>query len=259
MTIRHEFPTSGPVDLDVAIEAGRVRVRTFDLHGDEGNATVAIDGKDGDWDITQVGTSIAVRPRRRWRLSSTQMAIDVPEGSRVTVKVAAADVRLDGRFGDLQVKTASGDVAVGHAESFEVSAASGEVAADVVTGDVRLSTVSGDVRIGSIAGRAAITTASGDVRVEQLDGDLMASTTSGDVRIERFVGAEIGFKTVSGDLDIGLPRGIRVRPDISTISGSTRRPAAAPSPLPEGVERRVVQLGFKSVSGDLVIRLIDAG
>ena len=35
---------------------------------------------------------------------------------------------------------------------------------------------------------------------------------------------EVAVKTVAGNLDVGLPEGVRVSPEITTFSGSTRLP-----------------------------------
>lgn len=250
MSDRHEFAVDGVVDLDVVVDAGRLFVGATDTD----RVVVLIDGRSDDWTVSQVGRSITVRPNRKWRSSSTRVNVEVPAGSRVAVKTASADVRLDGRFGEVEAKTASGDISIGTIESFELSTASGDLEAGSIAGDARISTMSGDARIGEIGGRAHITTAAGDVRIDHLGGDLLVNATAGDVRIERFDGAEVAFKTVSGDLDIGIPAGTRVRPNISTITGSTRRPEpAAPS---QQEPSRIVALAFKSVSGDLVVRRV---
>lgn len=254
MTDRHELPVDGTVDLDVAVDTGRLYVSAT---GDTDRVVVLIDGRADDWTVTQIGRSISIRPTRKWRSSSTRVNVDLPAGSRVTARTASADIRLDGRFGEVDVKTASGDVTIGTTGSFELSTASGDLAAGSIDGDARISTMSGDARIGEIAGRTHVTTASGDVRIDRLAGDLQVTTTAGDVRIERFDGAEVAFKTVSGDLDIGLPAGTRVRPDITTITGATRRPEPAhPTDDRPSEPRRVVSLAFKSVSGDLVVRRV---
>jgi DUF4097 and DUF4098 domain-containing protein YvlB len=114
--------------------------------------------------------------------------------------------------------------------------------------------VSGDIAAGSVAGRLIATTASGDVRVARAGGQVIIGTTSGDVRVERFDGAELTVKSVSGDVELGLPSGIRVEPDLSTLSGRTRLPAPATAlPPPQASPRRVVRLHVLTVSGDITI------
>jgi DUF4097 and DUF4098 domain-containing protein YvlB len=97
-------------------------------------------------------------------------------------------------------------------------------------------------------------TASGDVRADTVTDDLAAGTASGDVRIGRCDGSDINVKSVSGDIHIGLPTGIRVEPDISSLSGSTRLPPPAKN-APDG-PRRAVRLRLRTVSGDITIERI---
>lgn len=252
MTGRHEFVVDGPVDLDVRIDAGRLIVTS--VPGDQ--VVVVIDGREQDWDVSSVGASVTVAPvRERWRSRTARVSVEVPDGTRVVARSASGDVRLDGAFGDVEITTASGDVSVGTTAGLEASTASGDLRVRSVDGDLRVVTLSGDVRVGDVAGSADITTAAGDVRIDRVGSDLTANSTAGDLRIEYFGGSELAVKTVAGDLDVGLPAGIRVRPQISTFSGSTRLPEADRSGTSAG-ERRRVGVAFKSISGDLTIRRV---
>jgi hypothetical protein len=57
---------------------------------------------------------------------------------------------------------------------------------------------------------------------------------------------------------IGLPAGIRVEPDISTLSGRTRLPEQS-SAAPTDAPRRSVRLKLRTVSGDIEISRVDDG
>jgi DUF4097 and DUF4098 domain-containing protein YvlB len=252
MSVRHEFEVGPAPDIDVSVDSGRLLVVT----GEAGRIVVDIDGRSDDWEIGQVGSAVTVRPARRWRTRSTRVHLVVPAGCRVVVRTATADVRLDGRFAATSVTTASGDIDVGPATGLQVSTASGELQADDVTGDVELSTISGDARLGAVSGRVGITTTSGTIRLGGVAGDLTANSVSGDIRIARFDGDDLAVKTVSGDLEVGLPSGIRVSPEISTFSGSTRLPERR-SEVDADTPRRRVRVAFKSVSGDITIRRLE--
>jgi hypothetical protein len=76
------------------------------------------------------------------------------------------------------------------------------------------------------------------------------STAAGDVRIRRFDGPSVEIKSLTGDLQIGLPSGIRVEADIKSMVGRIS--------LPEPVERtdtpsRSVRLRARTTSGDIRI------
>jgi hypothetical protein len=72
---------------------------------------------------------------------------------------------------------------------------------------------------------------------------------SGDVVIGRCDGDDITIRSVSGDLRLALPGGIRVEPDIATVSGKAVLPST-PAAATEGVRRRV-RLRLRTVSGDI--------
>lgn len=252
MSRREEFVVGAGAEIEVMVDAGHVSV----VAGAVDRITVELDGGDGDWEVKQIGDSVTVRSARRWRAKSARVDVVVPEGGRVVVRTAAADVRLRGRFGVTRVKTASGDVELDALTELEVATASGDVQAREVTGDVEVATISGDIRLGAVGGRVGITTTSGDVVLRRVGSDLDVHAVSGDVRVERFDGDELTARSVAGDLEVGLPSGIRVAPEIATLSGSTRLPERREEADPS-VERRRVRLAFKSVSGDLTIRRVD--
>ena len=92
--------------------------------------------------------------------------------------------------------------------------------------------------------------ASGELRVDRCDGDVSVKSTSGSTRIGHCDGSEISVRSISGDVRMGLPSGIRVEADISTVSGKASLPEPA---APTGGERRPVRLKLKTVSGDVRI------
>lgn len=255
MSRREEFEVGANPEVDLSVEAGRVSVSV----GAADRIIVRLDGGDSGWEVEQSGSLVTVYSSRRWRTRSTRVEVEAPEGCRVNVRTASADVRLSGRLGDTRVKTASGDVDLEALDGLHASTASGDVHAGDVSGDVEIGTVSGDVRLGEVGGRVAVTTTSGDIVVRRIGGDLGVHSVSGDVRVERFDGDDLTAKSVSGDLDVGLPGGIRVSPEIATLSGQTRLPERRPNPDASDAStvRRRVRLAFKSVSGSITVRRVE--
>ncbi|MDJ0767792.1 MAG: DUF4097 family beta strand repeat-containing protein [Ilumatobacter sp.] len=252
MLRREEFHVSGPASLDVHSRSGSVEVRV----GAAGRVVVTIDGGSADsWEVVQVGDSVSVRPGGRgggWRSRSTRVHVDVPEGCDVDVSTASADVVGVGDLGDLRVRTASGDVRVDRARRLDASTASGDVRVHEVGSDASCSTMSGDVDLRTVGGRLRASTASGGVRVAQVGEAVDVGTASGDVSLHCCDGDEVSVKCVSGDISLGLPSGIRVEPDISTLSGKTMLPSKASSGLHDG-GRRTVRVRLRTVSGDVRI------
>lgn len=256
MNRHEEFSVGDRPSVAIDVRTGSVEVRSAAA----GRIAVALDGPDVDrWDVTQLGDSISITPATRsgWRSRATRVLVDVPAGADVEVRSATADVALSGEFGATRIKTASGDVRVGSATRLDINTASGDAAATSVGAVTSCTTASGDVDLGRIGGRLSVSTASGDVRVAEAADDVEIGSASGDVRVGWCGGSDISLKSISGDLVIGLPPGIRVEPDLSTLSGRTHLPEAAPRGGPE--PRRVVRVGLKTVSGDITIRRVDEG
>ncbi len=250
MRRREEFTVGARASVDIGVKSGTVEVRT----GSAGTGRVSMDGDGTDeWDITQLGDSISVKSagRRGWRSRSVRLLVEVPERSDVDITTVSADVTLIGEFGAVRIRTASGEVCADDVDRLDVSSAAGDVRVTGIADDVTCSTASGDVDLGTVGGRLVVSTASGDVRIARASGDAQMSGASGEVRVSRYDGANLSVKSISGDITLGLPTGIRVEPDISTLSGRTMLPA--PSTAPSRGERRVVRIRLRTVSGDITI------
>ena len=119
----------------------------------------------------------------------------------------SASIRGTGRFGSVDVRTASGDVAF-----------------DELTGSASVKSASGDIRIGDVEGPATVATTSGDAEIRRAGSDLSAALVSGDLRVAS-VARGIKGRSVSGDLRIeSFDRG---RASLNTVSGDVEiaRPA----------------------------------
>jgi hypothetical protein len=250
---REELAVGERANVDVDVKSGSVDVRT----GTTGRVVVSIDADDVDgWEVAQLGDSVSIqsRTRRGWRVRSARVLVEVPPGSDVEVTVASADVALAGHLGAVRVRTASGDVRVDEVARLDVNSASGDTRVGSVSSDATCSSASGDVDLGDVVGRLVVSTASGDVRISSAADDVQIGSASGDVRVDRYDGANIAVKSISGDVTVGLPAGIRVEPDISTLSGRTTLPSSA-SPSASGSvgDRRLVRVRLRTVSGNITV------
>jgi hypothetical protein len=244
---RHEQWSVGEhPSLDIGVPVGLVEVRT----GDAGIVQVALESPAAaDFEISCIGDRVSVRHPSRWSMRgrSCRLTVTVPAGTDVTVDSASAEVRLSGRLGDVRIRTASGDTQVDGARRVELATASGEIECGTVEGDASITTVSGNCSLKSVGGRVDARLTSGDLRVDACSGDLTVVSTSGSARVGHCGGSDIVLRSISGDLRLGLPSGIRVDADIATVSGS----AHLPEPTSYDGERRPVRLRLKTVSGDI--------
>ncbi len=243
----HTFAVGVHVALDVDLPAGSVLLTA----AASGAVAVSVDGAAPDAvDITQIGDTIAIRAKRRGR--SARLAVEVPVGADVTIKGASLDVVARGALGALRVRSASGDVRADDVVRADVTLASGDTRIEVVRDAADFRATSGDITLGRVGGRLSASLSSGDVRIDELAGDCDIETASGDVVVRRYTGGSVGVRSVSGDVRVGLPSGIRVQPEISTLSGkvSLPEPASDTTTTTTG-ERRTVKIRLRTVSGDI--------
>lgn len=278
------FTTPGPAALVVRFAAGRLTVRTAD--GTEEVTTTVVDVRPGNPDsaadvelavatsVEQHGDTIEViaPTSKGWfgRNPRLDVRCVVPAQSRVDIDVKSADVQLTGELGRAAVSSASGDVAIEHAGELQVRTASGDVSCRSVGGNASVSTASGDAHLGTIAGSAELSTASGDVDVTQIAGDararsasgdiglreaggsVTARTASGDIRIDSIRRGSAEIDSASGDVDLGVALGTAAWLDVQALSGtvsSTLDPADAP-----GDDAETVSIHAHTLSGDIRVR-----
>jgi DUF4097 and DUF4098 domain-containing protein YvlB len=268
----HRFETHEPVDLYVEVGRGTVHVTPTDTT----EAVVRLTGRDAhEVEVEQSGREIrVVAPRQRAGFfggdHSLAVEVTVPLESELAVKTGSADVTVDGTVGSTHVKTGSGDIRMTDlAGPGLLETGSGDITLDVAnaelrvksgSGDVRVrhaesavavSTGSGDVEIGASNGPAAVKTGSGDLRVVDAHSDVSLMTGSGDLLVGTAHRGRFTVKGASGDVRIGIPAGLPVWTDVSTISGSIHTDVEGAGEPGEGADH--VELRAKTVSGDIVL------
>ncbi|MFE1380880.1 DUF4097 family beta strand repeat-containing protein [Streptomyces sp. NPDC058740] len=189
-----KFATTAPITTVLDIPAGRVQL----IAADRADATVEVRpanaGKGRDVKAAERvrvafadGVLRVESPEAENKLLGNSGAVEVtvqlPAGSRVEAKTAAAELRGVGRLGDVVLETAQGPVKLDEAASAEVRVQDG------------------DITIGRLAGPAVLRTMNGDLKVaEAVRGDLELRTEKGDIEI----GAARGS---SATLDAGTDYG----------------------------------------------------
>jgi len=269
---QHHFETHEPVDLYVEIGKGSVNITATETT----ESHVDISGRDADEvEVEQSGRRISVvAPRQRAGFfggdGRLDVTITVPLRSDLAVTTGSADVNVAGTVGTTEIKTGSGDVRTEDiAGPALVQTGSGDVDIQVANAELRVksgsggvrvrhaesavaaSTGSGDVEIGTSNGPAAVKTGSGDLKVVDASTDVSLVTGSGDMVVGTARRGRFTMKGASGDVHIGIPAGLPVWTDISTISGSIRSNLQSAGEPAEGADH--VELRAKTVSGDIVL------
>lgn len=269
MSDRYQFDIDGHARLVISLQSGDIEVYPSPNSGIEASLT----GKTADVTVEQVGNTVSITSEKKTSLftsGSVRVAVGVPEGCDLELSGATLDLLSRQRLGAVKARTASGDIRLVDADDLVVKTASGEVRFDTIHGHCEVTAASGDVFGDAVAGDLKASLASGDVRVGRVDGDVSVKSASGDAQIDRAQGQDIAIRSMSGDITIGLPSGIRLDFDLDALSGDinlppTAAPPAPPPPPEPGSEfvqpvetatepqRRTVRVYAKTVSGDIKI------
>ena len=253
---------SGQVDV-TATETGESRVELSGRHADE--VLVELDGRDlrviapkrkagffsPDDDSLFATITIPTSSDLAVRTGSADLGV-VGEIGSSRVKTGSGDVRLDTLSGPASVETGSGDVEVEESRSeLRVKCGSGDVRINSVRAGAAVSTGSGDVQLGATHGPAVVKTGSGDVRVVEADSDVSLVTGSGDLQIDTARRGKLSAKGASGSIHVGIPAGVPVWTDISTVSGRIHNNVEGSGEPSDGSDH--IELRATTVSGDVVL------
>ena len=270
----HEFETPTRIRLFVELERGDVVLTARETS----HTTVRCEGGEADQVIVrQQGEEISVvGPRRTGFLrtgSSITVSVDLPLDSDVHVETGSADLTAAGRLGSARVKTGSGELSfdeIGGPAMLQTG--SGDITAARLGGEARLQSGSGDVRLGEAGGELAVSTGSGDVevahalaaasvktgsgdlRVRRAESDVTLASGSGDLVVDHTQRGVVHAKGATSDVLVGIPEGVPVYSDISTVTGSVRSDIDGVGAPAEGQE--YVEVHARTVSGDVQLRRV---
>lgn len=266
----HELETPRPVHLFTEIGRGSVQVTATGTT----RTRIDITGRDADLvEVHQDGDHVSVKgPRQRGFFGDSRLdvLITLPTGSPTVIRTGSADITLTGTVGQSRLKSGSGEVEVEtvdgalavetgsgdirvervHAE-LKVKSGSGDVVVRDAGGAAMVSTGSGDVHLATAHGPAAVKTGSGDLKVGEASTDVTLTTGSGDMVVATARSGRVTAKGASGDVHVGVPAGIPVWTDISTVTGAIRSTLQGAGQPEDGAP--YVEVRAKVVSGDIVL------
>jgi DUF4097 and DUF4098 domain-containing protein YvlB len=261
-----EFDCPNPVPVEVKLGGGALEI----VAEPRDTASVRV----SPWDDSEAArqaaerTTVELRDGRLvieahdsitlWLLRNVGVRVDlrVPPDCPLTIKVASADVRCGGRYGELRLTTASGDVAVEHVTAGRVDrGVAGHVLVERIDGRATVRGASGDVTVTRAYGDISGGTASGDLTVEEAAGSVKVTTGSGDLRVGCVRGGTVLLKSASGAVSVGVAQGTSVWLDVATASGRTRNGLTmdANPPANSGAQ---LDLAIRTASGDVDIHRV---
>jgi hypothetical protein len=200
---------------------------------------------------------------------AVEVTIALPSGSRVDGNTGLGIFRCEGRLGECRLKTAAGSLVLDQAGAADLRTGFGDIAADLVTGELTAFTGSGEVRIGVVRGNARLRNSNGAIKLGSVDGDLQAKTANGSIAIDaarKSVNAKtanggirigevardiVEVDTAAGEISIGIREGTAAWLDLNAPGGNVRNALDAvgsPEPADEKVEIRA-----HTSFGDIVI------
>lgn len=262
------FPTDQPVDLYVELGSGRLQIHAQDV----ATTTVTVDGPGSDdVAVEQRGSHLSVVQPFGWGFLGADaplVTVTLPRDSRVAAKLGRAPLHAVGRLGSVRVKSGSGgvdldelgaeasidagsgDVTVNRADrSLRVRSGSGRITVGRAAGTVVASSGSGGVAVGTALASASLKSGSGAVRVQEASADLSLKTGSGDVSVGRISRGQVMVRAASGDVAIGVPPGVPVWTDITSVSGTIRSTLPSAGRPADGHDH--VEIRARTVSGDV--------
>jgi hypothetical protein len=176
------FDTPAPIAAVLDIPAGRIQVIAADRADTVVEVRPADPAKNRDLKAAEQATVSyadgvlriqAATPTSQLLGSAgaVEVTVQLPAGSRIEARSAAAELRGVGRLGDITVEGAYRQIKIDEA------------------GSVRLTAVDGDVEVGRLNGPAEISTTRGDIRIaEAVRGTVVLRTESGDISVAAAAG-----------------------------------------------------------------------
>ena len=202
------------------------------------------------------------------RSGSVEVTVELPEGSSLRTDTGFADLRCDGRLGEVEVKTGAGDVRLDRTGPLRIRTgagtvtveeaagkaeivAGGEITVDAVAGDAEVRNLNGKTWIGRVDGTARVKSANGDITLEDAGGDVTVKTANGDVHLGRVARGSVRADTASGALEIGVTEGTAAWVDVVTKYGRVRNGLTAVAD--PGASAETVEIRGRTSFGDVLI------
>ncbi|MEU1861547.1 DUF4097 family beta strand repeat-containing protein [Streptomyces gardneri] len=189
-----QFPTTAPIAVVLAVPAGLVRFIAADRADTTVEVLPANAAKSNDIKAAEQVTvayadgvlrieAAEAKNRILGNSGSVEVTVQLPAGSHVEAKSAAAELHGVGRLGDVIFEGAQGTVKLDETAS------------------------------------AHLTLQAGDITVGRLGGAAELSTQQGNIRITEALGGSVVLRTDSGDLEVGAAHGVSATLDAGTTHG----------------------------------------
>jgi hypothetical protein len=275
------FDAAGPLDIDVAIGAGRVVI----VLGEQPGATVEVrydanatnpwmqglssvlnwfggqfgDGLDeareavvSEARIELVDRRLIVHGPKRHRMVPLVVTVRAPAGSNLEIAAGSADMTVTGPAGKVKLHTGTGSVTMDRADgNAEINSGSGTLRLGPMLGGLRARSGSGEIEVSSVGGSSTLITGSGDVWLGAVQSDVRVRTGSGDLTVADAAVGSVELITGSGDIRVGVRGGTAAMVDLKSGSGQARSELDVSDTPP--AQAPLLQLRGRTGSGNAVV------
>ncbi len=151
---------------------------------------------------------------------SGAVTVVVPEGTDVVVGTASGSVECEGRLGAVTITARSGHISVEHAATVDVRSASARIRVARCDGACNALTKSGVVEIGSTES-AEVSAISGKVKIGSAE-HARVRCVAGSVKLTTGASPDVKIRTISGAVEIVVPRGATPQTNLRAKVGRIR-------------------------------------
>jgi DUF4097 and DUF4098 domain-containing protein YvlB len=211
--------------VEIGNVAGSVTVRGTQRNEVHVSGDISVDARlefsvDGEHTVVKV-----VLPKHSVHGGSSDISVEIPAGSALTVSTVSADVSVEDARGSLDLQTVSGNIGTqSYDEDAKLRSVSGDISVRGTGGNAVLNLV-------TVSGNTDVKNAGGETNVQSVSGDLnlhlrsvarsRLRTTSGNITLygELTKDAHVEGETVSGDVNFYLAGTRDGDYDLATASG----------------------------------------
>ena len=215
--------------VDISNIAGSVAVNGWSRNQVEVSGTLGRNVKELVFERDGNRVTIKVKvPRNGGHGISSELVVNVPEGSSIDVSTVSAEITVKNVLGEQSLQSVSGDVTT---EAMESNVTAASVSGDVeVTGTqkdtyTKVGTVSGDVTLFRVSGEVAAEAVSGDVTIDEGSfSRATLNTVNGEILFHAALrkGGRLQGETVNGEIDVELAGNVSATFDVETFNGSIK-------------------------------------
>src|SRR3954469_16192024 len=266
-TAMPSFDTPEAISVTARVEAGSIQFTA----GDRLDTVVEVRPRNPEKDhdvraaeqteVSYTGGLLTVRTPKGnllglGRTGTVDVTVELPADSRIDMTGAWAQVLGEGRLGEVNVKTSSGDVRLDATGPLQLTASHGSITVDRIEGMAEITTSSGSLRVGTVDGSAVLknshgtTTvgaatgdlrvrgANGDIAIARAEGSVAATTAHGTLRVDEVARGIVQLETSYGAIEVGIREGTAAWLDVGSDHGQVRN-ALTDSAAPEETEDTV--------------------